>query len=61
MTNFSAVCVGENLTTLTSTSPAAFPAAITADSGISGRPFGRITHSAPFGLSEDFSVLSRAS
>jgi hypothetical protein len=61
MTNFSAVWVAEKLTTLTSTRPAAWPARITASSEISGRPFGRITHSAPFGRSEDFSFPIRLS
>ena len=39
MTNFSAVCVAEKLTTLTSTRPAALPASITARSEISGTAF----------------------
>ena len=60
MTNFSAVCVAEKPTTFTSTSPAALPAAIVARSEISGRPFGRMIHSAPFGLSDAFSFSSRA-
>src|SRR4051812_2760763 len=47
--------------TLTSTRPAALPASITARSEISGRPFGRITHSAPFGFSERFRTASRTS
>jgi len=47
MTNFSAVCVSENLTTLTSTRPAAFPAFITSASDTCGLPFGRIVHKAP--------------
>ena len=59
MTNFSAVCVGENPTTFTSTRPAALPAAIDARSEISGRPFGRMIHSAPFGFSDAFSVSRR--
>src|SRR5213082_1886227 len=61
ITNFSAVCVSEKLTTFTSTRPAALPAAITARSEISGRPFGRITHSAPFCFIDVFSTASRAS
>ena len=61
MTNFSAVCVGEKPTTFTSTSPAALPAAIVARSEISGRPFGRMIHKAPFGLSEALSFSSRVS
>jgi hypothetical protein len=61
MTNFSAVCVGEKPTTLTSTSPAAFPAAIAACSEISLRPLGRIIQMAPFGFSETFSFSSRES
>ena len=56
MTNFSAVCVSEKLTTFTSTSPAAFPASITARSEISLRPFGRITHNAPFCFIDGFNV-----
>jgi hypothetical protein len=61
MTNFSAVCVGENATTFTSTSPAAFPAAIVACSDTPVGPFGRIIQIAPFGFSESFSFSSRAS
>src|SRR5437762_4913796 len=61
ITNFSAVRVSENATTFTSTRPAALPAAIVARSEISGRPFGRMIHSAPFGLSDAFSFSSRAS
>ena len=59
MTNFSAVCVAEKPTTLTSTSPAALPAAIAARSEISGRPFGRMIHTAPSGVSDAFSFSSR--
>ena len=58
MTNFSAVCVAEKLTTLTSTRPAAFPARMTAISEMSARPFGRTIHSAPFGFSQLFSLAS---
>ncbi len=61
MTNFSAVCVGEKPTTLTSTSPAAFPAAIVARSEISGRPFGRMIQSAPSGFSDAFNFSRRDS
>src|SRR6185295_8627167 len=60
-TNFSAVCVAEKLTTLTSTRPAALPASITARSEISGRPFGRTIHNAPSGLSDVLSFSRRAS
>jgi len=59
MTNFSAVWVAEKLTTLTSTRPAALPAAITARSEISRRPFGLTIHSAPFGFNACFSALRR--
>ena len=40
LTNFNAVCVSENFTTFTSTSPAALPAANTCDSLISCLPLG---------------------
>src|SRR5262249_36444626 len=40
---------------------AAWRASSTARSEISGRPFGRITHNAPFGLSERFRMARRVS
>lgn len=47
ITNFNAECVSENLATLMSTRPAAFPAAITSPSEIASLPRGRITQMAP--------------
>jgi hypothetical protein len=56
MTSFSPVWVAETRTTFTSTSPAAFPDAMTSDSLIAVTPFGRMTQIAPFGTREPFSV-----
>jgi hypothetical protein len=51
MTNFPPVSASEIFVTFTSTSPAAFPAAMTSASEIVLIPFGRTTHSAPAGAS----------
>src|SRR5712664_847325 len=60
-TNRIAPCVSEKLAILLSTRPASSPAWMTSVSRSSLRPpFGRMTHTAPFGSIHDFTLLMRS-